>query len=364
MSERFFPKSLAEYKQEAKKIAKPLVLSTLLYLSPGLDIQSNNINTPFDIATKVEAAEKIKAPEKILFDSLKAEYPRMYSNKINPDYKSQIVEDTQYGLGKIATDEYTITHKYNEELGKWEKLAENLPYQTPEIRIKKLLYNLINHTEKITLLNGEVVYENNPLNLNIDDVYKYIATNSDKGLESFKIIKNAKGEPAIILATSEKFGMTKEITEVILKNFKRINAIDPGLVDKLTHQFYLRAICGDSPINEMRQKMQLSALYYSIGAIRYNSNHQALHNRPQRYLAVLLSSSKTIHNYKSQRKVGENYERFYSEKQDDNMYVDRVKWAENWFKKYSSSFTQEELTESKDFLGILMQISQNKQNPR
>lgn len=364
MKETFFLKSFTEYKQKTRKIIKPLALSTALYLSSELDMQYANIDVPFNILSKVEATEKEKIPDKTLFDSLKAEYPKMYSDKINPDYKSQIVDDTQYNLGKIATDEYSITHKYNEEMRKWEKLIENLPYQTPELRIKKLLSNLVNHTEKLTLLNGEKTYVKNPLSLDNDEINHYIKTNSDEGLKSFKIIKNAKGEPAIILATSEKFGITKEIAEIILNNFKKINKIDPDLVDKLTHQFYLRAICGDSPIKEMQQKEQLSALYYDLGTIRYNSNHQSLHNRSQRYLTVLLSSSKTIHNYKSRKKISENYEFFYLDKQDNNMYVDRVRWAENWFKKYSSHFTEEELNETAGFLDILMKISQSKQNPQ
>lgn len=159
----------------------------------------------------------------------------------NPWYRPTV--KFEEGMGYVATDNLRITHTYDPESGLWYELEKYIPLGTAEQRMNTYLQKLLTGTNTTDLT--KIV--DNVLDLDLNEVNTYIRTGRSDNFHSFRILPNAKGEPAIILVTGGQYGMSTSFGNIdqIVEAVKLMNEVDPTIIDTLTIQFGLRAISAD-----------------------------------------------------------------------------------------------------------------------
>lgn len=336
--------TLSNIKEKTKKFVKPLILSTAMSVGAPMitDVQSPYL-AEFLKPRLGYSAEPFEKENNVLKKELLKNFNWIYS-----DYYSTIItEDNQYGLGKIATDGYSITHKYDSDLKKWQPLPEYLPFKTANERMGYTLNNLLRYKFRWTEHNIPKI-EINPLRLDKDEVKKYLESFDDSDLKSFKILKNAKGEPALILATNSEYGMDDKSVNDIKLTVDRLNKIDPKIIDEITFQNHIRGISGDTPPSVLKQYEMNSGDYFEKGIIRFNTSR--FKNKEHLYTVIFLLHSRYLKLLKDIDLGANPPSSFVKDKLNENPMKDRVTWTKNWLDKNKKHFNEKELTEMYNLL--------------
>lgn len=187
----------------------------------------------------------------------------------NPNYKPTV--RWSEGLGIVGTDGLRITHQYAKETNSWHELSEYIALGTPKQRMEKRLKDLL--SAKTTNYDGSTV--ENPLGLNPIEVAQYLRDWSDNGIESFKVLNNAKGEPMILIATGGKYGLNKQLGNIegLQVAAARLNEVDPNALDYISVQLGVNAIAGDivpSIFDQEEWKSYGASPFSRLGVIKYN----------------------------------------------------------------------------------------------
>jgi len=141
----------------------------------------------------------------------------------------------------VATDELKIMADYDVKTGEFVERDEYKMLGTAEQRIRKSLNKCVeSYTDDA---DGTMTY--NSLGLDKTEVKKYCETGDDTNCKTFKIMKNADGEPAFIVNTSEKYGFTETNLGYIQQAVDRYNEIDPTIIDTITNRYGLTCVSYD-----------------------------------------------------------------------------------------------------------------------
>lgn len=335
--------SMQSFKIKARQTIIPIVFSTALGITAPFNIDNN---TSFEMKTNVAYAEN--ETDSMRYQKLSSEYPRLY----NPNYaissKEAVQRDEKGHI--IATNGVSITHKYNEDTGKWLKLEENLPYATPKVRIKHTLNSLLKMNYSLTNTDKANTEISNPLNIFEGDVERYLETKSDADTKSFKIVNNSKGEPSLVLATNPLSGIHEGNQSVngILKAFDFLNKIDPEIVDKIAHQYYVRAIAGEVFDTNLRKQNFDSIPRASINTICLNGNN-IKSNYIHAALSVLLQS-RNVYFWKNTVFINGVSNTMVKDKYSEKLALDKFYWTSMWLNQNKSKMTKPEYDEMSSLL--------------
>lgn len=327
--------SMQSFKKKARQTIIPIIFSTALGITTPFNIDNN---TGFEMKTNVAYAEN--ETDLVRYEKLSSEYPRLYNSNYAIPSKEAVQRDEKGHV--IATNGVSITHKYNEDTGKWSKLDENLPYASPEVRMKYTLNSLLKMNYFVNKPDGSQDILTNPLNISEDDVDKYLKTNSDKDLKSFQVIGNSKGEPSLILITNLSSGLHEGNNSVqgIKKAFDFLNKIDPTLVDKISQQFYVRAISGDFADTGIRRREYESASMPTLNTICLNGD--LVRNNYLSYAFSLINQSRSVYLWKHIAVREGKHESYVTDRLNDNNYLDRLTFTKMIIEQSKSKMSKHE----------------------
>jgi hypothetical protein len=143
---------------------------------------------------------------------------------------------------------------------------------TAEQRIRKSLNKF---------LKGETGKTVNVLGLDAKEVALYCETGDDSECKTFKIMKNAKGEPAFIVNTSSKYGFTAENAEYTQQAVDRLNEIDETLIDTFVNRYSLNCLSYDVAVGDLKQFFVIQgggigSYEFTLegGIVIFNQNHK------------------------------------------------------------------------------------------
>lgn len=147
-----------------------------------------------------------------------------------------------YIKGKlVATDGLKIMAVRDNKTKNFVELDEYEMLGNAEQRIRKRLYKCIEGYA----VNNDGEEFHNPLGLDVDEVEKYSKTGNDSNCKTFKVMENAKGEPAFFVNTSEKYGLNDDSLKYMQQAIDRFNVIDPELIDTITNRYGLTCVTYD-----------------------------------------------------------------------------------------------------------------------
>lgn len=141
----------------------------------------------------------------------------------------------------VASNDLKVTHDYNLASGKWEERDNYEMVGNAEQRIRKSLNNYFNGYAYDKGRNH--LY--NPVGLDVNEVKAYCETGDDSNCKTFQVMKNAKGEPAFFVTTSDKYGFNETCLIYLRKAVDRYNEIDPKIIDTMTNRFGLTCVTYD-----------------------------------------------------------------------------------------------------------------------
>lgn len=259
------------------------------------------------------------------FEQLCKDYPRMY-NKNNSEVNTTIVSSDKYGY--IATDRYSITHRYDNNSKRF------IPITPPEIYDRTQKARIVNILNRLFSSKLNIVVNNinteapNPAKLDQADIDSYIKTNTDTNLKSFKFIYNSKKEPVLIVAINT---IPKNEIDTMLETLQNAVGIlekyDPNILNKISTEYFLRVITG--PITGEEIKTNKSVAVSDIGAIQYNA--RLVKSDYQYYIYSLIFHSRYIGNYKSSELASNNAYRYYlKDNLDTDPITDQLLWTKTW----------------------------------
>lgn len=155
----------------------------------------------------------------------------------------------------MATDGLKIMADYSAKTGKFTERSEYKMLGTAEQRIRKSLNKCVegycwNHNYDKKFFN--------PLGLDKTEVQKYCETGDDSNCKTFKIMKNADGEPAFIVNTSTKYGFNEKSLGYIQQSIDRLNAIDPTIIDTLTNRYGLTCLSYDMADGDLAERFKVA----------------------------------------------------------------------------------------------------------
>ena len=177
----------------------------------------------------------------------------------------------------------------------------------------------------------------NALGLNEQEVKGYIAgTWGEADIHSFKVLRNAKGEPLAILVTGGQYGLKKDQNIAnIQAAVKRLNQIDPDTFDQLTQGFGLRAITRElAPETTFIRYPGYGSTYTNDGILLFNENAQDFPIYSA--LARILSESRGIYMRENVVWNGSKWVFTAPDKLSDFDGVDKNLWLEKWIESHKA----------------------------
>lgn len=285
----------------------------------------------------------------VAFDQLCKDYPRMY-NKSNFVPISTIVISSMYGF--VATDGYSVTHKYDENSKKFIPLIPAGPYdKNSKTKILNVLNRLIGM--KTTLIvNKKNVVTTNPTKINRSDIDSYSKSNTDANSKSFKFIYNSKKEPVLIVAVNT---IPKKEVETALKNLqKAVNVLeqyDSKMLSKISTEYFLRVITG--PISGDKIAANRTVTIPSLGAIQYNT--RLIGDDYIFYVYSLVSQARYIGNYKSSMIKTDNVYTYYlADNLDPVPSMDQLLWTKKWVASHKNDIFKDGYNDYINMIDILI----------
>lgn len=333
---------IQSFRNKAKGFATPLALGMALSIAPI------TIDGDMNLETKMSIAYSEKETDVMMYKKLSSEYARMY----NPNYAISPNEAIQKNdmNETIATNGVSITHKYRGDTGKWEKLDENQPWATPEVRIKNSLNSILKMNYFINNPDGTQSKIPNPLNINEQDIRQYLDEKTDVGLKSFQVINNAENKPALVVVTGPLSGLNEENKSIIgiKKGFDFLNKVDPSIVDKITHQYFVRAIGGEIINTNLRKNDFDSTSRPTINTVCINGGRVG-DNYILDALSILMQS-RYIYTWKNVTSIEGSTKSIVKDRLDEDNNLDKFYWVKKWISDNRTKMSGKEFDEISKYL--------------
>lgn len=229
---------------------------------------------------------------------------------VNPE--AARAKDNPYGVGGPENPQQVINRK----------LQELLAYSTEE--------------------NGQKYP--NALGLNEQEVNGYIAgTRKETDLTSFRLLKNAKGEPLVVLVTGGQYGLKTDRPNIgnIQAAVNRLNQIDPTTLDLLINGFGLKTITGEiAPGITFVRNPSYGTTYKKEGVLLFNEKAQDF--PVNSVLARILGESRGIYVRQHLTWNGSRWINTVPDKLDEHEGLDKSMWLKQWIETHKIQLTPDE----------------------
>lgn len=280
---------------------------------------------------------KNSSEESVLYNTLLREYPRLYKKNIHKQ-KGTILKSDKYGY--IATDGYSVTHRYDD---KTKKMVHLDKYELLDVEPKKRIVNQLNMLRSSSIsntVNGKKELISNPFKINKTDIEKYDKSINTYTFKSFRIITNRDNNPILIFTTT---GIPKNELDAtfltINKAIKNLEESNPGLLDIITRQYLLRVLSGNI-VPEQLTNLRTMAIS-RLGAVVFRTT--GIGNDSLFYAYSIANLSRYIGSYRSYVNRDEGEETFYIDNKFDNdPIIDRKLWTLQWLKSHKDNLFKED----------------------
>lgn len=197
--------------------------------------------------------------------------------------------------------------------------------------------------ESVTGSDGRGHSLSNPFYLDRSEVEQFKKTGNAEGFKSFQVATNSRNEPAFIIATNPNTGLNPEFAGLILSYVKRLNDIDPSIIDTLV-KWGVRVVAGNTGIFDVNPDF-ISSFNYGLGAEYVNESRFTQASTEPYIMGILVGEGRQIYTRKNAgpRPVGKLYRlNTVPDKLDDNTGVDKGLYIIQWANKFRSKLSQRE----------------------
>lgn len=240
---------------------------------------------------------------------------------------------------------YGLQERGNNERFDWEAVT---PVDTARQRIYQSLQTLIK--VKVGVKGGTIT---NPYSIDPNEIQVYLDTGNVEGYKTFKFLFNTKGEPAFILVTKDSRELKPELgnAEVLFEAVKRLNEVDPEIINVLTNKFGLKAFTTGDPAF-FKLYPNYDAGFTDFGAILLNETTITSRRSRISIMATLIVESRHMYYLSSYHEEGVISVSNKPDRLADIGGVDKARFLRNWVNQQNKLSPEErqELLSTADFI--------------